>query len=600
MWMGIMQNFLFSIIVGFSAALVTAWPAAAKDNPAGTQDLGARITELIQQLGHENYILREQAQDQLQRIGPPALDALAEAQNSDDIEIEMRARYLMTAIKIEWTVDSDPERVRALMKDYAKLNDEARRAVIERLVELGGSPEVDALCRIIRFDSSPIISKQAALALMDMNIAEDQWANHTAAIVKNLENARVGAAQWLRVFVRYRNDSEKAVEQWKRLADAERALWKNAAGKTNWQIVQALLFRLINRLEKAGRASDTEHYMRQIVDLQPKDPESIKSLVRWLDDKNAVRVVVAVAEKYPEIFHDDPLLLYSLAHSHEMLDEHEAAEKSVQRAQQLNPSFPQHHLVIAYQLQERGWFKWAEQEYRMVIRITGMRHQLALRSTFLLSEMLHDQQQDKKAGDVLQDLVLQMDKDPQVNVLIRRFERDVGSIRSRMHFFFAADHAAQGDTAKQIEQLDRALAADPGDADVLIAQYRLPDASAERRARTRRAIHNALEMFREKIADAPDDASPHNQFAWLVGNTVGEKDKALADEAIANSHRSLEIRPNAAGYLDTLGRCYYARGDYEKAVNYQKRAAQLDPHSGLIRRQLELFEKKLAASESKG
>jgi tetratricopeptide (TPR) repeat protein len=148
--------------------------------------------------------------------------------------------------------------------------------------------------------------------------------------------------------------------------------------------------------------------------------------------------------------------------------------------------------------------------------------------------------------------------------------------------------------------LDTALRADPNDADVLIALYRLPQASAERRARTRRAIESAMEVFRDTIADSPDDASPYNQFAWLVGNTLGEKDKALADEAIANSHRSLEIRPNAAGYLDTLGRCYYARGDYQKAVDYQKRAAQLDPHSGLIRRQLELFEKKLAESESKG
>ncbi|MDH3718591.1 MAG: tetratricopeptide repeat protein [Planctomycetota bacterium] len=595
-----MRNLLYSVVVGFWAAQVAIGPATANDNPAETPDLGARITQLIQQLGHENYVLREQAQAELQRIGPPALDALAQAQNSDDIEIEMRSRYLMTAIKIQWTIDSDPERVRALMKDYAKLNDDARRAVIAELVKLGGSPEVDALCRIIRFDSSPIISKQAALALMDINVAEDQWQDHAAVIAKNLANARVDAAEWLRVFARHRNDSEQAIQQWQRLADAERTLWKSAAGKTNWQIVQALLFRLIDRLEKAGRTDDTEDYMRQIVELQPKDPDSIKSLVRWLDDKNAVRIVVVVAEKYPKIFQDDPLLLYSLAHAQEKLDRYEAAEKSVQRAQQLNPSFPQHHLVIAFQLQERGWFEWAEQEYRIVVRITGMRHQLALRATFLLSEMLHDQRQNKKAGDVLQDLVGKMDTDPQIKVLIQRFERDVGSIRSRMHFFFAADHASQGDTAKQLQQLDKALKADPNDADVLIAHYRLPKASAERRARTRRAIESAMEVFRDKIADSPDKASPYNQFAWLVGNTLGEEDKALADEAIANSHRSLEIRPNAAGYLDTLGRCYYARGNYQKAVDYQKRAAQKDPHSGLIRRQLELFEKKLAESESKG
>ena len=81
-----------------------------------------------------------------------------------------------------------------------------------------------------------------------------------------------------------------------------------------------------------------------------------------------------------------------------------------------------------------------------------------------------------------------------------------------------------------------------------------------------------------------------NQFAWLVGNTLGEKNPQLADEAIRNSRRSLEIKPDAARYLDTLGRCYYAKGDLENAVRFQREAAQLDPHSGLIREQLELFE----------
>jgi tetratricopeptide (TPR) repeat protein len=62
---------------------------------------------------------------------------------------------------------------------------------------------------------------------------------------------------------------------------------------------------------------------------------------------------------------------------------------------------------------------------------------------------------------------------------------------------------------------------------------------------------------------------------------------------------SLEYVPNSAGYLDTLGRCYYAKQDYENAVKYQARAVALEPHSGQIRRQMKLFEEALAADESR-
>jgi hypothetical protein len=47
--------------------------------------------------------------------------------------------------------------------------------------------------------------------------------------------------------------------------------------------------------------------------------------------------------------------------------------------------------------------------------------------------------------------------------------------------------------------------------------------------------------------------------------------------------------------LDTLGRCYYAAGDLENAVKYQSQAVKLDQHSGQMRRQLEFFQKELAA-----
>jgi tetratricopeptide (TPR) repeat protein len=81
----------------------------------------------------------------------------------------------------------------------------------------------------------------------------------------------------------------------------------------------------------------------------------------------------------------------------------------------------------------------------------------------------------------------------------------------------------------------------------------------------------------------------NNQTAWLIANTEGN-----AQEALAMSKRSLELRPNEAAYLDTLGRCYYAVGDLEGAIRAQKEAIKSEPFSGQMTRQLKLFETELA------
>jgi tetratricopeptide (TPR) repeat protein len=571
--------------------------AGATDNtPPDEDQLATKIVRLIEQLGHDNYILREQAQDELKRIGPPAVDALSEALSNDDVEVVMRARYLLSAIKIQWALDTDPARLQELLKDYAKRPGDERRMVMLRLAQIGGEPELDALCRMVRYEKSQVLSKRAALLIIGMKTPEDLWADRATRIARNLSGSSRSGAAWLRTFIRHRDDAQESVAQWKRLTESERELWRSASGQTNYEIVQALLFQLIDFLEAAGRQDETDPYMKQIVELQPNDEDSIKNLVRWLDNRNAVRMVVAISEKFPETFKDDPLLLYSLAHAQQELGNDEAAQTAVQQAQRLNPSVPQHHLVVAFQLQERGWLSWAEDEYRMVIGSAGLSNELGIRATLMLSEMLHDQERNKDAGDILRALVTVMKTSPTTLRLIRLMERDTGSISSRMHFFHSLHHKANNDTQKQTEELDKAVAADPRDADVLIALHRLPNSGPDRSKRTASLIDQAVQHYRVEIAKSPDSAMPYNQFAWLVGNTVGETDKDLGEEAIKCSHKSLVIRPDAAGYLDTLGRCYYARDDYENAVKYQREAAKLDPHSGLIRRQLELFEKALADS----
>ena len=153
--------------------------------------------------------------------------------------------------------------------------------------------------------------------------------------------------------------------------------------------------------------------------------------------------------------------------------------------------------------------------------------------------------------------------------------------------FFWPGCSRQGDEVKGRRHLDLALEADPGEIDALIACYRLPDPTPEYRKQILDLINQAAAKLRAQIAKSPNQSTPYNQFAWLIANTEGDYDRA-----IEYSKRSLILRPERnGGYYDTLARCYFAKGDYENALKYQTKAAELEPHSGLIARQLELFRK---------
>jgi tetratricopeptide (TPR) repeat protein len=84
-----------------------------------------------------------------------------------------------------------------------------------------------------------------------------------------------------------------------------------------------------------------------------------------------------------------------------------------------------------------------------------------------------------------------------------------------------------------------------------------------------------------------------NQYAWLVGNTIGDYQEAvkLSQESVKICQQLPEMKPSYAGYLDTLGRAYYGAGDVPNAVKHQAMAVALSPASGQIRRQLEFFQK---------
>ena len=59
------------------------------------------------------------------------------------------------------------------------------------------------------------------------------------------------------------------------------------------------------------------------------------------------------------------------------------------------------------------------------------------------------------------------------------------------------------------------------------------------------------------------------------------------------------MRPDEGGLLDTLAHCYAAKKDFENAVKYQTRAAELEPYSKQIQHALDDYRKALAEAKAR-
>jgi tetratricopeptide (TPR) repeat protein len=216
--------------------------------------------------------------------------------------------------------------------------------------------------------------------------------------------------------------------------------------------------------------------------------------------------------------------------------------------------------------------------------------------------MLHDYEHEKDAADTLEPLVKDVTNDGRKAVLYAKTYElyhdkieipEPKELKARQHYYLSCHYQSQKDMARAQAELSTAIDADPKDADVLIAMYRFPAKDPKWRDAAVTRIQKLCKELEKQIEDDPAEASPYNQWAWLVSNTEGDFQKA-----IRYSQRSLKLNKHgeggAASFLDTLGRCYFAAGDYENAVKYEREAITKNDYLQVMKRQLAEFEQALA------
>lgn len=553
-------------------------------------ELAKRVDRLIEKLGDPRFPVRERAQAELAEMGSAAFDALTAAQSHRDLEIAHRARSLVQSIRMEWVRETDSDEIRKLLADYDLQPDDERR---KRIGQLAAKPQAEglaALCRLVRFERSVLLSKEAAIAVMDQKrTAESAWPERSRIILQETRLSKRPAVRWLAAYAEFPTKPEESLAAWKTIVAEEDEQTKRLPTHEQRAIQAGLLRQQVIMLLQAKRQDEALASMRRMLDVENSDNQSLAQLIEWVIRQEAWPLVDEVAERLDGQLTGNAYLMYLIAQAYDLRGDSKRAEEMADKALAQQAGSADQHFRMGYQLHQQGLMKWAEREYRAAIEPNGG----AAQSPFtglaygLLAELLNDQERFSDAADVLEQYLKQMGNKPRGRQGRGAFERSPDQVTARMHFFRAKKYAAEKDAARQIEHLKKAIEHDPTEADVLIALYRVEQPQADR-DKVLTKIRNAATLFKQKLITSPDDTTSMNQYAWLVGNTEGDY-----DEAIRLSERSVELAGDEqrGGYLDTLAHCYAAKKDYETALKHQARALELEPHSGEIRRAYERFKR---------
>jgi hypothetical protein len=616
-------------LAGILAAGVCLAPSSVR---AAGQPSAAEIDALVEGLGAADYAEREAAAAQLNALGAAAVDPLlAAAEVSDDLEIALRARWLVDTIPLD--TERDPPEVSKLLDKFKRKDFAERVQVMHRLLRVDDDGGIEPLARIVRLDRSPLGSRvAAALLAREWQPNDPAWSGMRGRIAAGLGASTRPAAAFLRSVVAFSSaDSGPAREQ--PLAEAGEAFAQLAGpiadgasgeaagvggpgragdastsgtiGETTLRIFQRCR---IQMLLAAGKRDDAMLESRRLLQAcfdpgKDKDAataaEEAAGMLVWLVERGLPEAVDLLAADRPELIRTDALVGYAAAVA-EKARHHDAqadtlAAAAFAQTAGTNAEFVD-RLQTAILLSKWGATDWANREYAALVdhpQTPAAQYALA---AIMYAEFLHDQEREDEAAACLRRLLegrkgkgdgKNDGKGDGGDPILQQVGRDPRSIRSRMHYFESCAAALRGDAAARRKSLEESLRAYAKDVDALIGLYTLPDNTPVQKAEAVARIRRALEQIENEIQAVPDDTNGYNEYAWLVANTEGDLRKATR-----YSKLSLVKSFDSSSYLDTLAHCQAAAGNKAAAVRTQSLAMRQEPHNRTIRKNLARFQGK--------
>lgn len=593
-----LHSALVSLLV-LSFGLIDALPGiAANRDPAESAAIavhGKHVSDLINQLGDPDYHLRRRAEVELLKLGRDVFDQLQQVEDHSDLEIATRATYILQKIDIRWVRPDDSEAVRILLQRYANLSADQRKERMEELAALEDRAGLAALCRIARFEPSLQLARYAALQILGLELEQQDAAKFAETVSRELGNSRRVPVQWISTYFQQLQDANPDMEKWLSFVDSDIELLAEDSPDTSKVLLLRLIYLNLEMVQEDIRAELIGDFMRRRIDLSLDNsaqlqPELYQAFA-WMLRKGRLDVSEILEKQYAERIREDRMSVYYLAVIRWKQDREEDAQELADQAFRMEADDLRIRTAFGNQIGEYGRHDWAEREWEFAVEKLPVTQSADARRS-LAAFCYHDRGQNKQAAKLMQELCDAYEADPKIKSQIMRNEL-LKLYFSQRDYLLACHAADEGDYKLQRQLLDSAYGYEELDADILIAMYRSPEAEESYRKETLERIETASSKLEKVIADNPDDAQSNNHWAWLISNTEGDYYKA-----IERSKRSLELSPENPSYLDTLGRCYYAAGKLEEAIEIQRKAVSMHPHLKVMKDQLKLFERELAARES--
>jgi tetratricopeptide (TPR) repeat protein len=580
----------------------------------GDRKLRSQVDHWVEQLGAANYAERLRARLELERLGLLAFDALYEAQFADDSEIALAARYLIGSLQVSWSNPEDPEVIRGLLEGYGSLVEADRQARIERLTLLPDRIALPALCRLARFESSPRLSRRAALAVLRLPAptSEAEQQRVAALITEVLGPNDRSVSTWLRLRSEEWLVGDLRSDDWRQLlADERTTLDSGGQGTTtDKDLVRDLYRSVAERAVEIDDPSAPEFAMASL-DLIDSDDLAVVDAVNWALNHRLDPMIEQLQVREAARFEREPRLLYALADVARRRGDDAAAKQFSDQALALAPPPANaagealdealyRHTEMGVLLQERGWFDWSQRELQLVIDAAPPESLAGARARIQLSSLQEALEDFPAAIKSLEPLVQRIQADDAFATRIKDLllVSEPSELVSQWHFLQGRQAMAAGDDAAAKQHLVQATEEYPDNIEALIAMHGLAgDAGWKTRGQMRVAA--CAKRMRESIdwlgrmLNTPQGGSDRagtaaflamrcNQYAWLIANTEGD-----IASAIEHSQKALDLQPGEPAYLDTLARALFASGDLAGAIEAQRRALVAQPHWPPLKRQME-------------
>ena len=571
------------------------------------------IQSLIIQLGDDEYHTREAAEQKLLQFGHDAFDLLKANDDHEDLEISSRVNYILQQLRIDWLREDDPEEVRQLLARYSELPESERGERIGRLALLSKGRGAVALARIARFDSSPILAREAALRLA--GLATKAIAEAAPKIQRECGSSQRPPVDWVRASLVEAKTPKSAVALWAQAVEKEMSRLEReglSQDPDRQDIVFSLLeheLGLCNRLDLVDET--TASLVRQIrvsqwVVIEGRRGRKTQGLIQaliWIVENERWQVLEQIEARYEKDIRKERKLVYYLAAAYDKQGLQKIAEETALRAFELIADDDEQRARLGnHLLKSFGKLAWAEREWQYVVDGFAVVDKNALKARRYLADWHHDRGEDREAAELLAATCDALDENPPAKANLKKalaadyyYYEPLEANYARRHLYQALHYRTLGDVENEAKQLTLAVSAYEDDPDVLIAMYHAKSQDEEFRKRTDTTIRRASRRLLAQIGDNPDAAGLYNYWAWLISNTEGDFQKA-----IAFSKKSLEYSPGEPQFLDTLAHCYFAAGEYEKAVKCQRQAVDKLPYYQAMRTKLEEFEAALEQQKASG